>query len=79
VADIEIFAVSLLQIGRAKAHRKECAAQPLDDVAQSVTGRKLAGARFEGAVLRQAPALTSSAQIADDVVKTRERRVRRIG
>jgi hypothetical protein len=79
VANIEIFAVSLLQVGRAEAHRKECAAQPLDDVAQSVAGWKLAGARFEGAVLREAPALTCSAQIADDVVKTRESRVRRIG
>ncbi len=79
VTDIEIFAVPLLQVGRAEPHREECAAQPLDDFAQCITRRKLAGARFERAILRQTPALTGSAQTADDVVEARERRVRRIG
>ncbi len=78
VADIEIFAVPLLQVGRSEAHRKECAAQPLDDVAQRVTGREFAGSRFERAMLRQTPAFASGAQIADDVIETGKRRVRAI-
>jgi hypothetical protein len=72
MANVEILTGALLQVGWTEAHGEECAAQSLDDVAQGVTGRKLAAARFQGAVLRPAPMLARSAQVADDGVETPE-------
>ncbi len=79
MADEEILAGALLQVGWAEAHREECAAQPVDDLAQGLTGGKLAAARLERALLCHAPLLARKAQVADDLVELPQYRGRCVG
>lgn len=76
MADMEILAVPLLQVGRAEAHRKKRTAQPFDDVAQCLARGKLAASGFQWALLRQTPALTRGTQVTHDFVETPECRDR---
>ena len=57
------------QVRRPEPHRKEHAAQAVDDFAQRLARRQLAAAHFLRSLLRRAPALACDTKPRDDLIQ----------